>query len=293
MSSPPVAAFVRAVLEPDLRAPTGPLGPTGTLRIALVRSSNASGTSHTDAIFSELARRRPQATREELRQFVVEDGTQRDPAVLARMADEVVAFAPHIVLDAGAPTTIVLDIERRWSGAARPDYVLGSPDLPMSSQAAREQPDFHRRFHVVSTRTNASMEKVIAHYRERFPITDASELSPSPYDAFYTLAYAAIALGDQPISGRALAGAIARLVPPGEPIDVGPAGIYPALKILARGGNIDLRGTITTLDFDPETGDATADFAVHCIDPTGTRSSESGVTFDATTQTLRNPARCP
>jgi len=293
MSSPPLAAFVRAVLEPDLRAPTGPLGPTGTLRIALVRSSNASGTSHTDAIFSELARRRPPATREELRQFVVEDGTQRDPAVLARMADEVVAFAPHIVLDAGAPTTIVLDIERRWSGAARPDYVLGSPDVPMSSQAAREQPGFHRRFHVVSTRTNASMEKVIARYRERFPITDTSDLSPSPYDAFYTLAYAAIALGDQPITGRALAGAISRLVPPGEPIDVGPAGIYPALKILARGGNIDLRGTLTTLDFDPETGDATADFAVHCIDPTGTRSSESGVTFDATTQTLRNPARCP
>ena len=143
------------------------------------------------------------------------------------------------------------------------------------------------------TRSNPTMEKVIAHYRERFPSSDARELSPSPYDAFYVLAYAAIALGDQPITGRALAGAISRLVPPGEAVDVGPGGIYPALKVLARGDNIDLRGTLMTLDFDPETGDATADFAVFCVDPTGARRRENGVIFDASTRRLIGADRCP
>jgi serine/threonine-protein kinase len=293
MVSPPTAALVRTVLERDLRAPGGALEQGGPLRIAVVRSSNASGTSHTDALFTALTRLRPGPARDELRQFVVEDDRSTDPVALRRVADEVAAFAPHIVLDGGAPATIPRDIERAWTHGPRPDYSFGSLDPEVALQVAREQPDFHRRFHIIETRSNPTMEKVIAHYRERFPSSDPRELSPSPYDAFYVLAYAAIALGEQPITGRALAGAIARLVPPGEPIDVGPAGIYPALKVLSRGGNIDLRGTLMTLDFDPETGDATADFAVFCIDPTGAHRSESGVVFDAATRQLVGATRCP
>ena len=293
MSSPPTAAFVRAVLEPELRGPSGPLAAAGTLRIAVVRNSNASGTSHTDTLFTALARLRPDAAREELRQFVVEDGHTSDPEALARLADEVVGFAPHIVLDGGAPAEIPLYIERRWSGAPRPDYAFGSLDPAIARQVAGEQPDFHRRFHIIETRGNATEEKVIAHYRERFPGGDPGDLSPTPYDAFYVLAYAAIAVGDRPITGRNLADAITRLVPPGEPLDVGPNGIYPALKVLARGGNIDLRGTITTLDFDRETGDATADFSVYCIDPTGTARHESDGRFDARSGQLHGASRCP
>ncbi len=48
------------------------------------------------------------------------------------------------------------------------------------------------------------------------------DVARRPYDAFHVFAYPAAALGDQPITGRALALAIPRLLPPGERADVGP-----------------------------------------------------------------------
>ncbi len=85
-------------------------------------------------------------------------------------------------------------------------------------------------------------------------------------------------------------------MPPGDPIEVGPTGIYPALHALASGRNIDLEGAATTLDFDPETGDATADFAVFCIGPGGHGDVrdviESGLVYRAKTRKLTGTLGC-
>ena len=64
----------------------------------------------------------------------------------------------------------------------------------------------------------------------------------APYDAFYIAAYAIAALGARAVTGPALARAIPRLLPPGDPVDVGPAGIYQALDALGAGKGIDLGG---------------------------------------------------
>src|SRR6185437_8317312 len=140
--------------------------------------------------------------------------------------------------------------------------------------------------------------KVLLRRNEVFPDRiNAGELTGAPYDAFYVLAYAAATVGDARITGPALARAIPRLLPPAEPIDVGPGGIYQALSLLGEGKNIDLAGTTTSLDFDLETGDATADFAVFCFTPPGDGGApklvESGVVYRARTHKLEGTLRCP
>jgi hypothetical protein len=292
MIAPPAIALIRQMIEPALRGPTGPLGPTGTMRVAIVRSTNASGTSHTDALSTTLAetRRDQPNSREEVRQFLVEDAAMTDPALFARTAAEVAAYAPHVVLDGGAITEILEYLERAWTTDPRPAYVYGGVDLATRGALVRTYPDFAARFHTISTHHNPTADKVAAQYMAAYG-DSAAALSPTPYDAFYVLAYAAIAVGDEPITGRSLAAAIRRLQPPGEPLEVGPAGIYPALKTLGRGGNIDLRGTLTTLDFDPETGDATADFTMSCLAASG-ELINTAARYDATTRTFTNLSPC-
>ena len=289
MTAPPTIAMLRQVVEPALRG--AEVGASGPLRIAIMRSTNASGTSHTDALFTELAATRA-GRREEVRPIMVADGYDGDPAGLRRAAAEVAAFRPHVVLDGGADTQVLATIEATWADGPRPLYLYGGVDLGPLLAIARAQADFAGRFRLIGTRANPVGDKAKAHYFAAYGRGEVDP-SPTPYDAFYVLAYAAMAVGEEPITGRALARAIRRLVAPGEPIEVGPAGIYPALKVLARGGNIDLQGSLTDLDFDPETGDATADFAVFCVDVAAGELIESGAWYDAATREIRGTMRCP
>jgi branched-chain amino acid transport system substrate-binding protein len=292
MVAPFTVAFLREIVERDLRRPRAPVGPDGLLRIAILRSPNASGTSHTDAMFDALVAGRPSADREELRTFLIPDPTSDDPALFGPAAADVAAFAPHIVLDGGATTVILKYIERAWTRGPRPRYVYGGVEPSILRGLAEADPGFTARFFTITSRDNPIFGKATAHYIAAFGPEDATSLSPTPYDAFYVLAYAAIALGDEPVTGRALARAIRRLVPPGEPLAVGPANIYTAFNVLARGGNIDLRGTLTTLDFDPETGDPTAELAMFCLAKDGGRIVESGTRWDPVARRLVGDDAC-
>jgi serine/threonine protein kinase/ABC-type branched-subunit amino acid transport system substrate-binding protein len=286
MTTPPKIALLRGAIEPRLRRG---LGDDATLKIAVVRAANASGISHSDAIFSELSRTRGLA-REEVREFVVADAIGGGLAVDAAPAAEIVAYKPHVVLDAGATTTLLTALERAWDDSARPSYIFGGVDADVLRELSA-RPGFSARMHMIASRTSATSHKVQARYRAAYGGVD--EPNTTAYDAFYVLAYAAIAAGDQALTGRALARAIARLVPPGAPIEVGPAGIYPALNALARGDAIDLQGTLTTLDFDPNTGDATAEFALRCLSPGDAGTFESETRFDAATSAMTGPGACP
>jgi hypothetical protein len=234
-----------------------------------------------------------------VRQFVVPDELERRGNVEALdvMADSVSAFAPHVVIEAGADQGPFVAIERRWSPKTkfRPNYVtsgqLGDPDL---EKLVTERPDALRRLFSINSTIPPAMTKFIIHHNEIF--TDEKinpfNCSSAPYDAFYTAAYAIVALGDEPITGKALARSVRRLVPPGEPIDVGQAGIYKAIKLLRGGKNVDLAGSQTSLDFDPETGDPTGDFTVRCIDPKLRTTVESGVVFSAKSGKLEGASKC-
>ena len=102
-----------------------------------------------------------------------------------------------------------------------------------------------------ATPTNA---KFTMRYNEVFSPKVTMATSPaSPYDAYYLLAYAAVAAGDGPLDGPSLSRAIPRLLPPGDPLDVGSTGIFTAAAALRAGKNVDLAGAYGRLDFDVAT----------------------------------------
>ncbi|UQA55964.1 bifunctional serine/threonine-protein kinase/ABC transporter substrate-binding protein [Polyangium aurulentum] len=302
MSDKPSAVLISDVLAPELRRTPGLLKTDEPIRVAIARVNNASGVSHAERLLSMLHLDATGAapSAEQVRQFMVDDVFGREARQnFDEIADAVSAFAPHVIVEAGADPGFFLAVERRWPQARtfRPRYVVGTAlmEKPFLDLVA-ERPEARKRLLGVEiSTTNPSLAKFVVRYNELFPTkTTAFEATTAPYDAFYLLAYAAIAVGDAPLTGKSLARALTtRLLPPGEPIDVGPAGIYPALKALASGKSVDLRGAQTSLDFDPETGDATADFAVYCVDPTRKAPVESGLLFDAKTGKFRGTLRCP
>src|SRR6185437_12792551 len=151
------------------------------------------------------------------------------------------------------------EVERAWPASERfrPRYLLaGEGNEPEILAFVHDHPEARSRiFNVDTTTDSPAVAKVLLRRNEVFPDRiNAGELTGAPYDAFYVLAYAAATVGDARITGPALARAIPRLLPPAEPIDVGPGGIYQALSLLGEGKNIDLAGTTTSLDFDLETG---------------------------------------
>lgn len=298
MVSPPKAAVVEAALEPLIRS-RGLVRPNERIRLALVRVDNASGVSHSDKLFSILRWNGQSATENGslLQQFVIPDrlGGKDRNAKLTEVAKEIGAFGPQIIIEAGADAELFLFIERMWpeKWKYRPHYVTPTqfidPDL---TKLVDEHPDAARRLFTVDVVMSLPRRKFVAHHNEIF----AEKMAPddptsAPYDAFYVAAYALIALGDEPVTGKSLARAVRRLVPPGEPIDVGPGGIYSAIKFLRAGKNIDLVGTQTSLDFNPETGDAPADFTVLCLDAQRV-TRESGLVFRAQAGKLEGKMNC-
>jgi ABC-type branched-subunit amino acid transport system substrate-binding protein len=297
MTGPPTAALVKDVFVPALRRPPAALAPGEAVRIAILRVDNASGLSHADVLVSKLAF--TDGTRSEVRQFVYPDPVAHpgETAWLGPMVEEIIAFAPHVVLPSDGVEAIAA-LEQRWPPrrAYRPMYVgTGGLSDPEYGKLFAEHPSLARRLFSVDTSISSqALQKFVLHYNELVPEkVEPENATSAPYDAFYLVAYAAIALGDAPITGRSLSRALGRLMPPGERIDVGPAGIYPALKVLASGRNVDLAGAQTSLDFDPESGDATAEFVVFCRDVARNASIESGLVFDPAAGKFRGAMHCP
>jgi serine/threonine-protein kinase len=300
MVAAPSSALVNELIEPALRKDG--LRPGEAMRVAIGRVDNPSGQSYAHFYATSLRYNGRAALEngEAFRQILLPDqlSDQLDAPTVRRAADEILALAPHVVVDAGGLTGEVLrEVEERWpEGRTRPRWVWASLEDRGLHAEVRARPELRARLFGVET---PSATPAIAHFALRYnelfsPKITAASATSAPYDAFYLFAFAALAAGDQPLTGKSLARAIPRLLPPGEPVEVGQAGIYPVFAALGGGRNIDLQGTITTLDFDPETGDATADFAVYCFsEGDDLRVAESGLTFDAKTRRLRGTLRCP
>jgi len=297
------AALLTGVAERDIRA-SGEVAPSEPLRMAIVRVANLSGQSTADS-FVKYMRFNEKSVAENgdlSRQFSVAERTdyqmQLDPAQLQQL----IAFAPHVVAFAASGVSPSVQIERAWPRTARfrPRYIEPSGDMRPDFRAHLvSDPALRRRVYMVDINPTAEpLIKFVHHHNEVYPhpIT-APNATCAPYDAFYVFAYAAASLGEQPITGKALAAAIPRLLPPGEPLDVGPGAIYKAFHALSTGKNIDLQGAATTLDFDLDTGDASVDMAYLCITPGPTPERvdlvPSGLVFRAREKKLQGTMRCP
>jgi hypothetical protein len=104
-----------------------------------------------------------------------------------------------------------------------------------------------------------------------YPAAVANNVSvtatPSYYDATYLLAYATVANGDKPLTGKNLADAVrTRLMPPNatRKVSVGYDHIFEVYSALTHGEHIDLDGLTGPLDFD-EHGDMKQTQEVFCM----------------------------
>jgi serine/threonine-protein kinase len=275
-----MSALVGAVVEPDLRAHG--LRATEPLRVALTSVDNTTGLSIADAVIASLRfnGRDVSDNGASFRQFVVHDSADRSPE-LDRVAQEIADFEPHVVLDATTNSDIVWTLEPRTRpGRVRPRYVTSSIETrerPLDPSVASRVLD------VEEGGRSTAEAKFELRYASVFDprTTPTHEQTGGPYDAFYALAYATIALGDVPTTGPALARALARLAS-GPHVDVGPGGILEASAALQRGESIDLDGAQTMLDFDPKTGDPSVAMAIRCVhgSPRAPTLVDSGLTWD-------------
>lgn len=282
----PMALFITQELAKDVEAASA--GRKEPLRVALLRPQNATGLGYAEAFVRSLRiDGRPLAERPDSFRQLVRPDVPPTPADLRATVDELIAYAPHVIMDDywNGPGLIEA-VEAAWpKGRLRPRWLWGS--LSEEDVAAlHAKGDLGKRLFRIDTpaSTSANARYVLRH-NEVFPDkVTARTATDAPYDAFYALAYAILSLGDAEPTGTALARAMARIVPPGAPVEVGPGGIFDALSVLRRGQNVDLIGTTTSLDFDRETGDPTADFVVYGATEKG--SAETGLTFSAKTRTL-------
>jgi serine/threonine-protein kinase len=285
------SALVSDVLEPDLRARGLPAGEP--LRVALTNVDNTTGMSNADAVVATLRfnGRSAADNGESFRQFVVHDGTPTLDET-RRIARDMVAFRPHIVIDAATDSLIVGELESVWQGAQRPRYVVSSADLGplLPAGVAPRVLDVEA---VGKASAEAKFNLRYGSVFDRKTMPTKSETG-GPYDAFYALAYATIAAGDAPVTGPLLARALGRLGGGAATVDVGPGGILEATAALQRGQSIDLEGVMTLLDWDAQTGDPTVDLRISCVrnGRTAVTLADSGLRWDRRDKRVTGTLTC-
>jgi branched-chain amino acid transport system substrate-binding protein len=306
----PVSLFVEDVLEPRVRA--AGLRQGEPMRVAFVRPRTAYALPMAEALMTQL-RFNGKSVIENgaaFREIVFDDPTVKDhPPDFEAVGRAIADDEPHVVVYVGEDE--VIDAFARASAllSARPGkharpYYLTMTNLEGDRLFAflGKDASLRRRFFGVSRpgRTPANV-KMTMHYNETFAEKATLNFSPADaYDATYLLAYAAYAAyaaGDAPLTGPTLARAVARLVPPGKPVDVGPTHIFEAVLELRAGRNVDLRGAANRFDFDLATGESPADFVIQCVgvDAAGAANDgiESGLALDGATHKLAGTMKCP
>jgi hypothetical protein len=293
----PLARLVSDVDERELRA-TGILAPAESMRVAVVRTTSSTTLGVTDALSASLRfnGKTALANGDDFRQF------NCDPQTV----DELVRYRPHVIIHFEPESyALIPALEARWPAGARfrPRYAsYDTGGLRAIYDFIGTSAERRHRFLVLDFPTNTVTTVEFANrYNLAFqpPVTPATAPGCA-YDALYVLAYAAYAteaIDHLPVTGPNLARGIAHLVPPGLPVDVRPTRIDDALDALRAGRNIDLNGTMTTLDFDLETGNSRVDFAVYCIktdaDGKAVDAVESGLVYRSAGGQFEGKMKCP
>lgn len=302
-----IAAYVPAI-EQRVRADLA-LGQTDKIKVAVVHKGDAYGKDLAGLLEQALViNGLPAGSAENQQSYLrVNYGDPADPGgsptKFPETVSAVLAFEPHITLVVGTYEGIVdvfIPVEEGWPAAStyRSSFVFSDGGkLPELWQfVAANDPDGSLRKRISGTTPGAD-NKLFHTFRAGFLAKFMDGASPDVfgaaggYDITYLLAYGAAALGNAPVTGAALAGSFGKLVPPGSPVDVGPAGAAAAFGALAGGGAVDFNGASGPLDFDLETGEAVSDIQVWCLGKDASSGGAigavySGLTYDAKTMAL-------
>lgn len=303
-----LSVFVPQVLEPKVRAIPGLLQPTDPIRVALLGSSQAGPNAAANVVFSSLKFNNGKTATQNganFKQFNYGDPTAADfKAAAASTVATLITFRPHVVIFLGETTELtdtVGAIEAKWppAEAFKPFYASDDAIFPAIYDVVGTNVDFrHRFFGTTAWIAPGLIDTYTSRYQAAF-----KDGSPPPsyiaggYDAFYELAYSISTIGSDPVDGVHIARGLEKLLPPGQPINVGFERIFDAFAALGAGRRIDFTGAVGPLDFDPNTGDAAFDASVFCldVDTTGkaSKSIDSGMIYHALTKTLDGTLTCP
>jgi branched-chain amino acid transport system substrate-binding protein len=115
------------------------------------------------------------------------------------------------------------------------------------------------------------------------------------YDSLYLVAYAIVAIGNNPINGDSMSAAMSKMVG-GTKSNVGAANIQSAFQVLQSGNAIDINGASGPLDFNLTLHEALSDITVWCISTDGSGNpvfAASGRYYDSPTQKMTGTFACP
>lgn len=213
------------------------------------------------------------------------DDPMNDPPKYAQVVTQTIGKAPHIILDFGTNesiTNIALPIEAQWTnGMYKAHFVFADGGLVNDLwDGVGTNDDLRKRIiGSVPGTTNALFAYFKSQYSTQFNDGTSPDVfgAAGAYDILYLLAYGTVALGSMPVNGTNLAAAMAKMVPPGKPVDVGSDAINSTFPILSSGQNIDFNGASGPLDFDIKTGEAPSDIQFWCMPKDGMGKATSGV----------------
>ncbi|MBL9026626.1 MAG: protein kinase [Myxococcales bacterium] len=285
-----LARIIPEAIEPRLRSRPG--STDRDLRVGVVVRQTSAGIAFSEALarnlsFNGKSVRDNGPSFSEVR-LVGEDEASMKPALAA---SALLAAAPDLVVIQDTSDIVIgrviVPLEERWDAARgpRPTYLLtGSIEAEAVGELLRRHPTVGERLLGLTppwqTPANVSFTRAYnAAFREKL---SEAESPGAPYDSVYLVAYAA-SVASEPRSGASLSLALARLSPPGEPIQVGPTSWLDGTARLARGERVDLFGTFSRLDFDPQTGESPTDYALVCgqLREDALAISAAGVVYDA------------
>jgi serine/threonine protein kinase len=298
-----MSLLIRQVVEPELRAQGG-LAAHEKLRAAAILEETATGLGAEDSLLDDLRinDRRALDNHDDFRVFRCSSPSPSPSSPCEQHADALVSFRPHVILCMLKPADrlpFLREVEQRWPANTqfRPRY-LESAELDGFAPFFDERPERRHRFYGLTPPYNDASAKLTRRYNATFHTKVEETQIPAPqYDAFYLLAFASFAATGHPRDGVALANAFSRLMPPAEPVEVGPSSLLEVFGHLSRGGSVALNGASALVDLDLATGERRTDFDVLCpgVGPDGHASGSvpSGLRYDHLDHSLRGTRSCP
>jgi branched-chain amino acid transport system substrate-binding protein len=298
-------SFLAGQIESSVRQKLG-LAAGDKIRVAMTVKGDAYGTGLAEAILPQLSfNGKPAIDASNSEQFLRVDYPDEATFDFAPLLNQVVSFKPHMVIVLGTNEGIqkvTTGIEAAWPTTGtpppRPSYLF--PDggrLPeLLSLVGTDNDDLRKR--IIGTVPGRKGPLYDA-FRIRFKAANKNEepgtYAENAYDAVYLLGYALSATAGEPVTGANIAKGLAKLIPPGTQIDSGPNALNDAFTTLKTGNNIDFNGASGPLDFDLNTGEASADIDIWCIVRDSNKNpvfKSSGQYYDAVKKQLAGTSAC-
>jgi hypothetical protein len=326
-----IPLFLTDTLEPQLRVNLGIAAGT-PIRVAVATTTDAVGSGYANFLQANLHFNGGLSAVDNAANNNFKLINYGDPAAdpdtaakQAKAAQDLLAFAPHIVIFGGrgeTQTGITKPVEDGWDAVTypsfRPYYIYRPPVFagsgatfidktvdPVAKESLRK-----RSIGLTPTSKNKVLN---ANYQLRhhaqwdgfvhtnlppFPGTTVAPSSVGPsitaqgfYDATYTVLSALIATRKTDPTGREISQAIAKTQPGAGAIaiDVGPVNVAQLQQVLSSGGSVDLNGVLSDLNFIDNT--VLSNAAVYCFKKASAAGKtpspvESGYEFDTVAKTF-------